>query len=234
MRKLFISDIHGCFNEMNMLLKQSDFDPAVDQLIVGGDLIDRGPDSAKVLAYMKGLQENNPDKVIVLLGNHEDMLNMYIKGINTMWLGHGKEAIRSFKEYFTDEMLQEHIEWLFRQSVIYGDDEFVYVHAGIIPSYALNDQPREEVLWMPYSRSGVRFSAYGVEEILRVTHQRKVVHGHTPTASIKDDGARICCDLGAGVYKDRAKLALADLSGGFYYYYDFSEKKIKTAKILSI
>lgn len=60
-----IGDVHGCYEELVELLKQI---PKEDKICFVGDLIDRGPDSYKVIELIKN---NNYDCV---LGNHEDML----------------------------------------------------------------------------------------------------------------------------------------------------------------
>lgn len=75
MRKLVMSDIHGCFNEMIALLKAADYKPADDFIVICGDLIDRGPDSAKVVKYWYEIQNSHPHRCIVLRGNHEQMMH---------------------------------------------------------------------------------------------------------------------------------------------------------------
>ncbi|MFD2879344.1 metallophosphoesterase [Paenibacillus rhizoplanae] len=37
-----ISDIHGCIEEFNLLLRRAEYDPSRDQLILLGDYVDRG------------------------------------------------------------------------------------------------------------------------------------------------------------------------------------------------
>lgn len=66
-----ISDIHSFFDEMKKALDEVGFDPNDESawLVVCGDCFDRGPDSDKVLRYLRGL----PRKVFVR-GNHEDLL----------------------------------------------------------------------------------------------------------------------------------------------------------------
>lgn len=231
MRKLFITDIHGCYNEMIALLEQANYQPGIDQLVVGGDMVDRGPHSAHVLRQLKSLQERYPETVIVLSGNHEDMMGMFLAGHSNMWFSHGKEAIDSFDKEFNDTEFDEHLGWAISRPFIHQDDEYVYVHAGLIPALPLGEQPRQECLWMPYTQMGLRFSDFEAKHILECTGNRKVVYGHTPKNYIFDDGARICCDLGAAVKPQGAKLALVDLTAGRYWYYDFDSQEIKKRTI---
>ncbi|MGX2010132.1 metallophosphoesterase, partial [Enterobacter asburiae] len=47
-----VGDLHGCFAVLMSHLRQIKFDPYQDLLISVGDLIDRGPQSAKCLALL--------------------------------------------------------------------------------------------------------------------------------------------------------------------------------------
>ena len=63
-RTLIIGDVHGCHVELLKLLKQ--FDPQKeDRIISVGDLINRGPDSGKVLQIAREYG------ILPVLGNHE-------------------------------------------------------------------------------------------------------------------------------------------------------------------
>lgn len=62
-----ISDIHGCFDEFNALLDKAGFDREKDELIIAGDIVDRGKDSLKMLRLL----ENPPRNYLFLMGNHD-------------------------------------------------------------------------------------------------------------------------------------------------------------------
>lgn len=82
----FISDIHGCFNEMITALKEAGYDKD-DQnnlLVVLGDNFDRGSESLAVYEYLKALTDEG--KAVVVKGNHDTMLEEYLDGsCNTPW-----------------------------------------------------------------------------------------------------------------------------------------------------
>lgn len=66
-RDFVVGDIHGVFEVLDRALAAVNFDPACDRLISVGDLIDRGPDSHKVLAYLRKPWFH------AIRGNHEAM-----------------------------------------------------------------------------------------------------------------------------------------------------------------
>lgn len=77
MAKLFCaSDIHGHLTELEEALKRiKDKASEGDRLILLGDYIDRGPNSGGVLRRVFELQKAyGPEQVIILRGNHEEML----------------------------------------------------------------------------------------------------------------------------------------------------------------
>jgi len=105
-------------------LKKADYSPSRDQLIIIGDLIDRGPDSRKVLEFCMKLQELG---AIILKENHEQMAisclaTNELKQIGiTDWLYYGGQEM--MKNYVSgnsiDPTLYVHIEWLKNLPVYY-------------------------------------------------------------------------------------------------------------------
>ena len=71
-----IGDIHGCSDLFAALIEAIDSDdaarePAQTTVILLGDLVDRGPDSAGVIALARDWQARR--RVRILTGNHEEM-----------------------------------------------------------------------------------------------------------------------------------------------------------------
>ncbi|NNM65028.1 MAG: hypothetical protein HKL99_10520 [Burkholderiales bacterium] len=74
-RDFVLGDIHGAFDLVAQGLRRVQFDPALDRLFCVGDLVDRGPESHRALAFL-GLPWVHSAR-----GNHEDnLLQVYAEG----------------------------------------------------------------------------------------------------------------------------------------------------------
>ncbi len=88
-----IGDIHGC-HELLMALLQGIEEHAAGQtyrLVLLGDYVDRGPDSASVLNTVRELQACFPENLVCLMGNHEAMMLEAVEGQDgsDQWLWNG-------------------------------------------------------------------------------------------------------------------------------------------------
>ena len=73
-----MSDIHGCIEEFQRLMKQVDLS-GDNRMVFCGDYIDYGDSSCRVLMHLWDLQKKyGAEKVVVLKGNHEQMLLEWI------------------------------------------------------------------------------------------------------------------------------------------------------------
>lgn len=68
---LLLSDVHGCFNTLTRLLNRA---PKGCRIILLGDLIDRGPDSRKVIEWAMD------NAIPTTCGNHEDLCMAFYNG----------------------------------------------------------------------------------------------------------------------------------------------------------
>ena len=58
-----VGDIQGCFDALQCVLEQVNFDPSQDRLWVAGDLVNRGPKSLKTLRYLKSLGDRATHRI---------------------------------------------------------------------------------------------------------------------------------------------------------------------------
>ncbi|BAE73697.1 Bis(5'-nucleosyl)-tetraphosphatase, symmetrical [Sodalis glossinidius str. 'morsitans'] len=129
MSTYLIGDIHGCYDELKIILAQVRFDPAVDTLWLTGDLVARGTGSLEVLRLVRSLG----DSVQLVLGNHDLHLLAVYAGISR---NKPKDRITPLLEAPDADEL---INWLRRQPVLQVDEEkkLVMAHAGITPQWDL-------------------------------------------------------------------------------------------------
>ena len=122
-----IGDIHGCFDELQALLDLIKFNSSKDHLYFVGDLVNRGPDSLKVLRFIKQLPNTT-----VILGNHDlHLLELYYKVVDF--------ESEDLKPILAAKDCPELIAWLKTQRLLVYDQKFnaAIVHAGIPPQWNL-------------------------------------------------------------------------------------------------
>jgi len=145
-RRIFIGDIHGHYVGLRHLLDRV-APSSDDSVYFVGDLIDRGPQSAKVVNYVR--QQGFP----CVLGNHEQLLlDAFAKtreASQTLqaWLYSGGQSTLASYDHDVD-LLTEHLEW-FRTLPLYRDlGDIWLVHAGVSPSLPIAEQTSEECCWI--------------------------------------------------------------------------------------
>jgi len=229
--KFFMTDIHGDEKGMKLLLKHAGLNFSRDQIVFGGDMINRGKDSAGVVKEVKALMDKYPENVHAVIGNHEEMMSWYYQRGDRTWLSHGgRETMHSFQKTFpTEAARQAHIEWAVSLPLYFADGEFVYTHAGLNP-YEPLDRQRREILWM----NEMDFYSIPKESLLTLTQQRPIVHGHTPVERIYFDGVRLNGDMGSNTYSvvEERGLGLINLTEMVYWVYKPAHKKIEKRDIV--
>ncbi|APH15609.1 calcineurin-like phosphoesterase family protein [Clostridium sporogenes] len=112
-----MSDIHGAikiFKEtFDTLIKDNLKNNRENKLILLGDYLDRKNRDTKILYYLKDLQEQFKNQIIMLMGNHEFMF---------------LEDIQTGPICFDDNDI---IDWLKSLPFYYETDTQIFVHAGI-------------------------------------------------------------------------------------------------------
>ena len=99
MKTFVVGDIHGRCAQLLHLLDMLPRDPENDTLVFLGDLIDRGSDAPGCVAHALKLSRENPERVICLRGNHEQMLMDFLEGRSNLWLTPVVGGERTFEQY---------------------------------------------------------------------------------------------------------------------------------------
>ena len=132
-RLIAIGDIHGCHLEFAELLARLELTKD-DRLILLGDLVNRGPDSCKVIDLAR------EHGAIALLGNHELRLLKYRRD------GDARNVSRADIDTFL-KLRPEH--WAFLEAMPLTHEEpelnMVFVHGGFLPGIPWRTQPAEVV-----------------------------------------------------------------------------------------
>jgi len=132
-RIIAIGDIHGCYQEFAELLERVAL-AKDDQLVLLGDLVNRGPDSNKVIDLAKA------NRALSLLGNHELRLLNYKKSGDTAFL---KETdVMTYEKLRPDDWT-----YLAAMPLTHYIEELntVFVHGGFLPDEPWQKQPAQVV-----------------------------------------------------------------------------------------
>ena len=212
-RTYAIGDIHGHFDRLceahEWIAEDKRQHGSAGDIVHVGDLIDRGPDSAGVVEWLvKGIEAGEP--WIVLKGNHDRMMTYFLEGTprndpclrsEYSWLSKPLGGLATMASYGVDcnedddpisfhaqaraAVPAAHQTFLAELPLMHQSSGAVFVHAGIKPEVALDDQIEDDLLWIR-----AQFHNY------RRDHGALIVHGHTPIDAVTHYGNRINIDTG--------------------------------------
>jgi serine/threonine protein phosphatase 1 len=198
-RTYVIGDIHGERVMLTTLLAQLPFIGPDDALVFLGDYLDRGPDSAGVVAVLRRLPEQTVGRVVCLQGNHEAaLLGAIDKRDPSFVLPAGNGVLASFAS-FTDRPPVDNLGGLDREGVdqlfdvarwlpppVVGwmrdlplwwrDQHATYVHAGL---------EGEGTAWnLPEASSPTSLLWQREPDFFAGYHGPRLVFGHTPVEEL--------------------------------------------------
>ena len=204
-----VSDVHGhCVDLESALTRAGLIDESRrwcggdSELWILGDLTDRGPDGIGVVDLVMALQKQAPDRVRVLMGNHD-----------VLGLGTKRFASRRFKESFKinggraadlEALTESHLSWVADLPVIGRVGDYLMVHSDTVAylgwgtsvdeiNSTIAEQLRdggEEEHWDIFARltSRYHFARHGgtelAREMLSILGGECIVHGHSIIGSL--------------------------------------------------
>jgi serine/threonine protein phosphatase 1 len=242
-RTFAVGDIHGDLASLRVLFERLPELTSDDTVVFLGDYIDRGPDSAGVVAWVRELAAKSPAKIVTLRGNHEDA---WLQVVDEGWpefvfpRGNGcLESLRSFvggpvpadDEQPTDEELTtmfeasflppEVIAWMREMPFFYEDEHAIYVHAGIKRAgdgfpHPADVEPKRALLWL---RDRDFFENY---------RGKLVVFGHTTTRTLPNELSTHTPDDPTDLWAGPACIGLdtACGKGGFLTAFELPAKRV--------
>jgi serine/threonine protein phosphatase 1 len=166
MKKLVIGDIHGCYTELMDLLDRAGL-TSEDEIIAVGDLVDRGPDSPRVLEFFRSHPQARS-----LLGNHERKhLRSYRKEISPAL------SQQIARQQFGEERYREAIAFMETLPIFFEFPEALVVHGFFEPDIPLEEQ-REVVLVGTMSGDGYLQKRYPRPWYELYTGDKPIIVGH--------------------------------------------------------
>jgi bis(5'-nucleosyl)-tetraphosphatase (symmetrical) len=127
-----VGDLQGCMAPLERLLERIGFDASRDRLWFVGDLVNRGPDSAACLRFVRSLGAC----AITVLGNHDLHL-----------LGIASGVVKEKQRDTLDAILKardrgELLDWLRHRPLLHVEGSFALVHAGLLPEWSIEKARR--------------------------------------------------------------------------------------------
>lgn len=204
-----IGDIHGRDDLFAELIERIRADVAARPvakitLILLGDLVDRGPQSAEVVERAIGLRREFPDTRL-LIGNHEECFLAALTGdvrrlryfmriggeatVESYWTSEISLSQASFEqvaEILPGLVPASHVDFLGAGEDVIRIGDYVFVHAGIRPGVPIEKQELSDLRWIR-------------EDFLEDDrdHGVMIVHGHTIRETVDEWPNRIGIDTGA-------------------------------------
>lgn len=209
-RAYAIGDIHGRLDLfvdlMEMILEDCAARPEPTRLeiVLLGDVIDRGPDSRALVDMILRLRTELP-RVHCLMGNHEEVFGLVLRGemgaLPLFLRIGGRETLLSYgldealldgddTAVLHEAMLQcvpeAHRDFIYSLPHSVRIDDYLFVHAGIRPHVPLDDQVQADLHWIR-------------EDFLDsdADHGVMVIHGHSITDDVDVHPNRVGIDTGA-------------------------------------
>jgi hypothetical protein len=195
MRTLFIGDVHGCARELDALLEACGWRPG-ERVVLVGDLVAKGPDSAGVVRRARELG------ALAVQGNHDAHVLRWRAG--RMPKGKKlKPEHRQVLETLTPE------DWAYLEALPlyrrFPELHVLAVHAGLVPGVPLEAQEPEHLLNLrsiaPDGTPSKRVDG-GVPWASRWPGPERVVFGHDAMRGLQEHPHAVGLDSGC-VYGGR-------------------------------
>ncbi|MHA6687375.1 metallophosphoesterase [Mesorhizobium sp. A556] len=198
MRLHAIGDVHGRLDLLAAMHAQIGTDLERDgvadwRVVHLGDYVDRGPGSKGVLDLLVAARKRDP-RTVMLAGNHDlgflefldhpDPASLFVQygGVQTAksygvdleqdktgLFRHPKNSLRTSHAELVEAVPASHVEFLRSLAFSASFGDFFFCHAGIRPGIALEQQDRQDLIWIRdvfHNHSGL--------------YPKVIVHGHTP------------------------------------------------------
>ena len=222
MSRYAIGDIQGCYHAFQALLARIEFNPKSDELWLVGDLINRGSGSLEVLRWCHAHQKS----LKVVLGNHDLHALVVAYGFVKP---HRSDTLDALLVADDREVL---LQWLRHQHLIYQEDDYLMVHAGLLPQWsaeqALNYGAEVEVALQSEDFLYFLANMYGnqpniwSDNLIGIDRLRLITNAMTRL--------RICNALGEMEFSFKGELQ--DVPSGFMPWFDVPNRASRSTQMI--
>ncbi len=217
-----IGDVQGCYDQLMRLLERAGYDEARDVLWFVGDLVNRGPQSAQTVRFVKKLGTRQ----VTVLGNHDLALLVIAAGIRKPHRGD------TFDELLAAPDREELLHWLRHQKIMHADGGYAMVHAGLAPQWSVAQalalaREVETALQGPDHREFLAHM-YGNEPV----RWREDLTGYDRLRVIINAMSRMRLVTPEGSMEFSHKTGLAGLPAGYLPWYDAPGRVSRAERII--
>ena len=189
--------MHGCLQPLKKIIEEY-WNPEGEFLILVGDIINKGPDSAGVVKYLRKLKKRYPYRLFILKGNHEAA---FVKGFKAV--PPTAAAARLTRELEAlDQNPKKVVDWMDEFPLKWENPYILITHAGVAKE-----------VHQPFSESnprGVLHNRSALKDIKKLQ-----IFGH----NVKEDGRLMflpaanawCIDTGAWMGKNLSALRITEM-----------------------
>lgn len=217
-----IGDIQGCFHAFQALLQRVAFDHEKDALWLVGDLINRGSGSLEVLRWCYQHQKN----IKTVLGNHDLHAIAVAHGIRS---AHRSDTLQPILDAADAKTL---IDWLRHQPLMVANDDYVMVHAGLLPQWTPSEALAyaKEVEIALQSDSYMDFLANMYGNTPNVWHDDLVGYDRLRAITNAMTRMRVCAEDGALDFSFKGELQ--DVPKGCLPWFDMPSRRLSEQSII--
>lgn len=136
-RTIVVGDVHGCLDELRDLLAECEYEPATDRVVLVGDLVNKGPQSAECVRFVR------TEGFGCVRGNHDDVaLFAWERRAKARQRG---EPPGDARYAYTDDFSAADVKFLreLPYTLTLVSEGALVVHAGLVPGVPLAAQSLE-------------------------------------------------------------------------------------------
>jgi bis(5'-nucleosyl)-tetraphosphatase (symmetrical) len=222
MKTYAIGDVQGCFKSLCCLIDEIERDTPGARYLFAGDLVNRGPDSLQTLRFVRDLG----DRAVSVLGNHDLHLLAIAAGARK------KQPLDSLEAIFDAPDGDELIHWLRHRPMAYAEQDFLLVHAGVLPQWTRSQTlalaNEVEVILQGENWVGFMGEMYGNEparwddDLTGIKRLRCIVNGLTRLRFCREDGEM----------EFETKEGLSEAPVGYIPWFDVPTRQTKKERVI--